>query len=509
MSTLIIPAAGLATRLRPISNNTSKCMVPVNGKPIISYILDRVHHLFDQIVIVYGKNDDVVRFCKNKYSHLNIQFACQTIAEGPLHAVWHAFEKCKIDNEPLTIWLGDTIVTDYLPSGATEVVAHRVHDWSRWCMISRQGVMYDKPVERPDTNLALVGIYTFDNFSAAVRIVIDIVFRGDKVRGEFQISQLIGLYGSGDIIETEEWFDCGDLPSLYDSSARLLQKFACRPDSSVHVDVAKGTFSKRGDRCLNEAFWYKQIPDSAKPFTPTVYSFEDNGYTMELLSGNTVADFFLYEDLAEDNIRYIIRRCLDSYKIAFMNEEPAEFNSQTMFFKKNVNRVLLYSYEFTKPEDCIKYANFVEEVNNSRTFLDFQGEVSCIHGDFHLGNIMFSPENGRVKFIDPRGKWDSIKTVHGNIYYDFTKFAQSIFGEYIWIYAGVETNHKVKTIALNEMTKWFDDNEIDYTSIYMMVPVLMGAVLEFHTDSTDRQKRIWEKTMTLIKEFNEGSYILN
>ena len=36
---LVIPAAGSATRLKPLSSNISKVMVRVNGKPCLDYIV--------------------------------------------------------------------------------------------------------------------------------------------------------------------------------------------------------------------------------------------------------------------------------------------------------------------------------------------------------------------------------------------------------------------------------------------------------------------------------------
>lgn len=53
---VIIPAAGEATRMKPISSNT-KIMVPVNGKPIISYILEEIFKIGNprEIVIVVQK----------------------------------------------------------------------------------------------------------------------------------------------------------------------------------------------------------------------------------------------------------------------------------------------------------------------------------------------------------------------------------------------------------------------------------------------------------------------
>ena len=496
MSTLIIPAAGLATRLRPLSNNSSKCMVSINGKPIISYILDRVGSLFEKIVVVHGKSDDVVRFCHTKYSHLNIEFVKQETPEGPLHAVYCAL--CKIDNndDPITIWLGDTIVTDYEPSSNTEVVGHWVPDWSRWCMIDEDGILYDKPeIRPPGGSMALVGIYTFDSLDLVKTITSSIVEQGIKVRGEFQISQLIYEYPDVDIVESNEWYDCGDLPSLYESSARLLQKFACRPDSDVDIDLTACTFTKTGDRCKNEIAWYNTIPPRVKPFVPNVYYSSENSYTMELLTGSTVADILLFEDLTKDGVRYIIRRCLDSYRAAFLEHgfKMKLEGSDQMFFVKNNERVSKYD----KAEKGIYLAY------SSRIAEQFEGEsLTCIvpcHGDFHLGNIIFSPENGRVKFIDPRGKWNDNVTNLGIAEYDLIKFAQSIAGEYLWIYAGMPTNILVQHWALEVFCDWCKELGFNYDFIINMVPIFMGSVLEFHTDSPERQARIWKTTIDIIR----------
>ena len=46
----LLLAAGFGTRLRPLSTNVSKAMVPVNKKPCIQYILDKLDNA-EQIVI--------------------------------------------------------------------------------------------------------------------------------------------------------------------------------------------------------------------------------------------------------------------------------------------------------------------------------------------------------------------------------------------------------------------------------------------------------------------------
>lgn len=499
MKTLIIPAAGLATRLRPISNNTSKCMVAVNGRPIISYILDTVGTLYDQIVIVHGANTDVVQFCTRQYPGLSLSFVKQHQALGPLHAVWCALESINETTGTVTIWLGDTIVTDYTPGSKSEVVAAAVPDWSRWCLISPDGTsVFDKPASKPSTNLALVGIYTFDDIHKASTLTDKIIGSCQRVNGEFQLSQLITAYDGCAVVQTEQWYDCGDLPSLYSSAARLLAATACRPGSTVQIDTARGTFKKSGDRCIAERAWYAALPDSAKPFVPAVYSSGSDYYEMELLTGSTVHDILLYENLTTDGVGCIVQRCLDSYWLAFNPQDHGKFNSHEMFITKNIARVQSYSgrYSFVSDATISQYCDYCTALAPMLNVIG--GEAPLIHGDFHAGNILFSPESGRVRCIDPRGRWGDVITTAGNCYYDFAKFAQSFAGEYIWIYSGAVVNTTVRDTALAVLERWLTQHGYNSKAVLALVPVLLGSILDFHTDSPERQARIWNKTLELL-----------
>lgn len=70
----VLLAAGLGTRLRPITNEVPKCMVPVNGMPIIErQIKNLIENNIKDIFVVAGYKRDVLKtFLNEKYPFVSV-----------------------------------------------------------------------------------------------------------------------------------------------------------------------------------------------------------------------------------------------------------------------------------------------------------------------------------------------------------------------------------------------------------------------------------------------------
>ena len=107
----IIPVAGAGIKLRPLTYTQPKPLIPVAGKPILSFIVDQLRNngIQDFIFVLGYLGEKIREYVEATYPDLNTSFVYQHERKGLGHAVWMCKKKLKKD-EDLIIYLGDTII---------------------------------------------------------------------------------------------------------------------------------------------------------------------------------------------------------------------------------------------------------------------------------------------------------------------------------------------------------------------------------------------------------------
>ena len=255
----VVLAGGTGSRLRPITFSMAKQLVPVANKPIIDYGLEDLAEaeITEVGIVISPETGDEVRAAVGDGARLGIDVT-YIVQEKPLglaHALKTALDF--VAGDDCLMYLGDNLVKD----GVRDVVADfRANHPNCQIMLSPVpnpsafGVaemgedgkikrLIEKPTV-PPSNLALVGVYLFDNTIAEAVDAIE-----PSARGELEITDAIQyLIESGREVRASVvrnwWKDTGTKDDLLAAQALVIAELAhniegelidCNVRGSVHV----------------------------------------------------------------------------------------------------------------------------------------------------------------------------------------------------------------------------------------------------------------------------------
>jgi glucose-1-phosphate thymidylyltransferase len=236
---ILLPIAGLGTRVRPHTHVRPKPMLTLAGKPVLGHLLDYLMQLQpSSIVLVVGERGHVIeRYVREHYTvpfHIRVQ---QQLS-GQSHAVKMAED---VLTEPTLIVFGDTLfdapldqLTDASIDGA--IAVQPVPDPSRFGVIELKDGYVSRLVEKPvdaASNLATIGVYMINDPAALFAAIDAQIAAGDALKGEFFLAgALQRLFDAGARfrpVTATGWYDTGTIEAVLDTHRHLLRSSHTEP----------------------------------------------------------------------------------------------------------------------------------------------------------------------------------------------------------------------------------------------------------------------------------------
>lgn len=216
-------AAGLGTRLRPLTNGMPKCLLEVNHKPLLRYHLDRLVALGVKKIVLnlgwYGRK--IRHYVERETNYSSIVEYSQEDADAPLETGGGVFKALPLLGRDPFLVVNSDVWTDY---PYERLLNRRLAPWMLGYLVlvhppaSRPGdyALRDGKISEPgarDTAL------TFSGLSILARELFtahpEVTGRGPRfpLRQLFDLAAGNGSLG-GELYDDGEWRDIGTIDSL-------------------------------------------------------------------------------------------------------------------------------------------------------------------------------------------------------------------------------------------------------------------------------------------------------
>lgn len=246
---IVLPMAGYGKRLRPHTWSKPKPLIPMAGKPMLSYVLDMFtpYPSIDEVIFIVGYLGEQIKvYVDQTYPDLNTRYVVQDEMLGQSHAIWLAREGLE---GPMLMAFVDTLIeTDFseLPVEQADAVAwvRRVPDPRRFGVaeVGDDGWV-KRLIEKPNdmsNNLAVIGFYYFKQSETLVDAIEEQMKRGVQLKGEYFLVDAINIMleqGLQMRVEPiEVWHDAGTPDAILETNRYVLENIRNNSDQAAKLE---------------------------------------------------------------------------------------------------------------------------------------------------------------------------------------------------------------------------------------------------------------------------------
>mgnify|MGYP001202750468 CR=1 FL=1 len=420
---VLIPTAGIGSRLAEETKYINKSLVTVNNQPIISHIINKFP-ISTEFVIALGYKGDLVKQYL-KIAHPKNKFIFVKIGNyiGRGSGLGLTLHECKKFLQlPFIFFSCDTYVLDQkisLPNmnwiGYSKSYNPKLY---RTIKIKKKKLVkiYNKNFTGGNYDyIGLAGINDYKEFWRHINKNKNVINNGEIVGLNHILHKKIYTHKF-------KWFDCGNTKTLNALRDKLYKNGQPNilPKKDEFISFVKDQVIKFH---ADKNFIKKRVSrqNILKNFTPKIEKFSKNFYSYKKVKG------FIF---SKKNNRYNFQRLITHLEKFWVKKE-LNSNKKFLFYKNCLNfyksKTLMrlnkfYIKDNLKDNNIIINNNKVPNIKSIFKKIDWKqiskGVPVNFHGDLHFENILISSK--KIKLLDWRQDFSG-NIFFGDIYYDFAK----------------------------------------------------------------------------------------
>jgi GTP:adenosylcobinamide-phosphate guanylyltransferase len=411
---IVIQAGGKGTRLRYLGWNKPKCLMPVEGKPLMYHIFNKYPSASFHIIGDY-KFDILEKYLKINPPKINFKLY-KTSGKGTCCGIADVVKN--LDDNPIVVTWGDILYRKKIDFCGPDSVIYKTS-----CYSSRYRCYETSIVKEKTTVDGIAGIFYFPNKKMLLNV---------NSEGSFMtwVKNNVKNY----IIK-----DCFGLDELgdFEHYSKILSK-GTKSRFFNHLQITDRTVVKE---CIVEEYshlikkeqnWYKFMKTKGFKNIPTVIS--EDPFILERIKG--IHPFEAPIASLNKIMNNVFNSLEEMHNISSVRSNHKELHS--VYVKKTTDRLgIIYDLLPFKDKQFItinglkcknvffqKDFSIIEDIFCSLTTDKF----NSIHGDPSASNILIRDDLSPV-FIDPRGYFYN-GLIYGDRYYDYAKFYFSMVSGY-------------------------------------------------------------------------------
>lgn len=500
MNYIIVQAGGKGTRLKHLTMNKPKALVPVENLPMLFHLFKKYPD--KRFVIIADYKKEVLHEYLEVFANVKYQIV-DADGTGTCAGIKQAINLIPEKAPFMLIW-SDLIlpVSLELPTGY-ETVEEAITSREDYIGISqtfpcRWSYQDGEFVEESSYQHGVAGFFLFSEKEKIKAIPQS----GELVRWMQQCNMKfkeISLAGTKEFGLLEEY--------------NKLEKERCRPFNKMTLTenrVVKEGIGEQGRRlAIRECAWYDKANELGISSLPKIYG--TNPLTMERIYGKNIYECKLsYKEKKE-----ILRKLVESLQMLHELEQVSKdtFSCKEAYFNKTFDRI-------RNIRDMVPFANeryitvngricrnvFFHKKELEKKLEQLTCDKFCfIHGDCTFSNLMLR-EDGNPVLIDPRGYFGYTE-LFGDPLYDWAKLYYSIVGNYDrFNQKEFQLEIEEREIRLDIQSNQWEDLELDFFEMTKTKPEeikLLHAVIWLSLTTY-----AWQDYDSICGAFYNGLYYL-